>query len=105
MIALVRSSVILANGHSSPLLTGRAEFLLTAIMLATNFSWILKWSVGKRHEFYVRPGSPNARDWRCLRRSSSVVPPQTPASPWSSAHRRQVLETGHVPHTRLACSI
>jgi hypothetical protein len=58
----------------------------------------------KTTQISALPDSPNAR-LPVPRRSSSLVPPQIPASPLSSAQRRQVLETGHVRHTCLACSI
>ena len=46
-----------------------------------------------------------ARNCRWTRRSSSVVPPQTPASPVSNAHRRHGTHTGHVRQICLASSI
>jgi hypothetical protein len=46
------------------------------------------------------------RALRMVRRSSSVVPPQTPvATPWSSAHVRQRAWTGQARQIRLAWSI
>src|SRR6476619_2132340 len=41
----------------------------------------------------------------CLRRSSSVVPPQIPAAPMCDAHRRHGPHTGQVRHICLASSI
>ncbi len=44
----------------------------------------------------LHPEPAGARNCRWTRRSSSVVPPQTPASPVSNAHRRHGTHTGHV---------
>jgi len=99
-----------ASGHLSPRLAELAEFLLAATVLVgtgrkpVNSEYMRKLLKEDGPELAVLLEFLDARRL-CLRRSSSVVPPQIPAAPMCDAHRRHGPHTGQVRHICLASSI